>query len=297
MSFELAPRGPFSLADENEYFGGWPAFPGDERAVAMTFPVEGWRSSATVIVRQYASGGIGGEVHGAAHQAETAWRQALAVLSLDVDGSAFAEVGERDPVIGRLQKAYRAVRPVLFHSPYEAAACLILGHRISMRQARATREIMAQLLGDEVTVEGHPTRAFPQPRVLLEMTSFPGVTEEKIHRLNGIGRAALEGVLDRAHLRGLAVETALEELRGLEGVGPFTAQGILFRGAGLVDEVTDDEVTAQAVQRAYDLPDLPDRSEVLRIADGWRPFRTWCLVLLHIWLRREAGGPVRPTRS
>lgn len=297
MSFEILPQGPFSLADENEYFGGWPASPADDRAIAMTFPVEGWETSAAVTVRQYSSGSVGGEVHGAPHHAEAAWRQALAVLSLDVDAGAFAEVGERDQVIGRLQRSYRAVRPVLFHSPYEAAAGLIIGHRISMRQARATREVMAQLLGDEVKIDGHSMRAFPRPQVLVEMTSFPGVSEEKIHRLNGIGRAALDGTLDRAHLRALPVAAALEELRALEGVGPFTAQGILFRGAGLVDDVTDDEVTAQAVQRAYKLPDSPDHAAVLRIAESWRPFRTWCVVLLHIWLRREAGGPVRPARG
>jgi len=297
VTFEIEPRGPFSLADENEYFGGWPPFPADDRAVAMAFPVEGWQTSAAVIVRQYAGGSVSGDVQGARGHTEAAWQQALAVLSLDVDGSAFPAVGERDAVIGQRQSTYRSLRPVLFHSPYEAAASLIIGNRISMRQARATREIMAQLLGDEVIVDGHSMRAFPQPQALVELTSFPGVSEEKVRRLNGIGRAALEGTLDRARLRAQPVERALEMLRDLDGVGPFTAQGILFRGAGLVDELTDDDVTAQAVQLAYGLTSPPRRAEIVRIAEAWRPFRTWCMVMLHVWLRREAGGPVRPPRK
>ncbi|MFN2568529.1 MAG: DNA-3-methyladenine glycosylase [Candidatus Dormibacteria bacterium] len=287
MTFQCLPRGPFDLATENEYFGGWPPLPADDRAVAMAFPVEGWERSAAVILRQFSDGEVSGEVHGAAGHAERAWNQALAILSLDVDGTGFAEVGRRDPIIGRAQQAFRAVRPVLFHSPYEAAAGLILGHRISIRQARATREIMAQLLGDEVTVGAHTMHAFPKPQILEEMTSFPSVSQEKVQRLNGIGHAARQGMLDRGRLRAMPVEQALAELRTLEGVGPFTAQGVLFRGAGLVDDITDDETTAEAVQLAYGLHTRPTHDEVLGMAENWRPFRTWCLVLLHIWLRRQ----------
>jgi 3-methyladenine DNA glycosylase/8-oxoguanine DNA glycosylase len=69
--------------------------------------------------------------------------------------------------------------------------------------------------------------------------------------------------------------------------------GILLRGAGLVDEVTDDDVTKEAVQLAYKLSERPDQNEVLQIAEAWRPYRMWAIVLLHVWLRREMGGPHR----
>ncbi|GAC1332607.1 MAG: hypothetical protein NVSMB17_11950 [Candidatus Dormibacteria bacterium] len=45
--FEVTPSGPFDLENENRYFGGWPTVAG---AVAMAFPVEGWKSSAAVAV-------------------------------------------------------------------------------------------------------------------------------------------------------------------------------------------------------------------------------------------------------
>ena len=68
----------------------------------MAFPIEGWATSAAVLVRQAADGTVSGEVHGAPGQEEPAWKQALAVLSLDVDGTGFADVGRRDTVIGGL---------------------------------------------------------------------------------------------------------------------------------------------------------------------------------------------------
>ncbi len=79
-----------------------------------------------------------------------AWQQALATLSLDSEATGWPEVGQRDPVIGHLQQTYQFLRPVLFHSPYEAAAAFIIGHRISIQQGRAIRQAMAREIGENL---------------------------------------------------------------------------------------------------------------------------------------------------
>lgn len=150
---------------------------------------------------------------------------------------------------------------------------------------------MARELGEEIQVGQERLHAFPKPTVLVAMAAFPGLSAEKIERLHVVARAAMEGLLDRARLRAMPVVQALDALRALHGIGPFSAQGTLFRGAGLVDTVPDDDATKQAVQRAYTLERQPDHARVLEIADNWRPYRMWTTVLLHLWLRREAGGP------
>ena len=48
-SYRLRPDGPFSLANERRFFGDWLSVPSDPEAVAMAFPVEGWRGSAAVV--------------------------------------------------------------------------------------------------------------------------------------------------------------------------------------------------------------------------------------------------------
>src|SRR5207237_4653317 len=115
--------------------------------------------------------------------------------------------------------------------------------------------------------------AFPDPRTLLRMESFPGVPPVKVERLHAAARAALDGMLDRRRLRTLPEADALEQLRTLPGIGEFFAQGILMRGAGLVDAVTDDDLTPRAIQLLYELRERPDRAAVLDIAGRWRPFR------------------------
>ena len=282
--FEVLPQGPFDLETQAARFGGWPRL-GD--AIVMTFPVEGWRSSAAVVMRQREAT-IVGEVHGAADgNAEQAWRQALATVSLDADGRGFLEVGRRDPVIGRLQADYRNLRPVLFHSPYEAACAFLIGHRITILQTRRIRQRMAEEAGATIDVDGAPFTAFPDPHALLRLESFPGVAPAKIERLHQVARAALEGTLDRARLRSLPESEALQQLRTLPGIGEFFAQGILMRGAGLVDAVTDDDLTPRAIQLLYRLAERPDRAAVLQRAESWRPYRMWAVVLLNVWVRSQ----------
>ena len=69
------------------------------------------------------------------------------------------------------------------------------------------------------------------------------------------------------------------------------AQGILFRGAGSADAMTEDQMTRQAFKSAFDFSSLPDRQTVLRLAQPWAPYRMSGTVLLHVWYRREPGGP------
>src|SRR5207244_11263974 len=109
----------------------------------------------------------------------------------------------------------------------------------------------------------------------------------KSERLHAPARAALDGMLDRRRLRALPEADALEQLQTLPGIGPFFAQGILMRGAGLVDAVTDDDLTPRAIQLLYELRERPDHAAVLKRAEAWRPYRMWTVVLLNVWLRSQ----------
>ncbi|MEV0130616.1 hypothetical protein AB0H83_19400 [Dactylosporangium sp. NPDC050688] len=278
--------GPYDLARQNEYFGGWTQPVGDARTIVMAFPVEGWTHSAAVLLRQDTPGTVTGEVQGPA----AAWRQALEALSLDVDGSGYPQVGERDPVIGALQRRHAYLRPVLFHSPYEAACAFIIGHRLRIEQGRAIRQRMARAHGERFEVAGTTMHAFPSPQALLRLGAFPGVNEEKITRLHGVAEAALDGRLDRARLRSLPVAEALAGVKRLRGVGDFFAVAIVMRGAGLVDSLPGDELTRAGIQRWYDLPAPPSGAEVARLAQAWQPYRMWCSVLLHAAERRARAA-------
>jgi DNA-3-methyladenine glycosylase II len=263
----------------------------------MAFPVEGWKDSAVVTLWQTADRRVHGHVYGPSAVIEKAQEQALACLSLDVAAEDWPLVGERDGTIGDLQNKYRFLRPILFHSPYEAAAGFVIGHRTTIKQKQTMMQRISQELGKKIAIDDQVFHAFPDPRTLLALPKYNGLNELKIQRLHAVAEAALDGLLDRNSLRSLPPKEALAKLRSISGIGPFFAQGILHRGAGLTDEVTNDDLTQYAVQAAYKLPGLPNHDQVLEIAGVWKPFRMWATVLLHIWLRREVGLPKKRTFS
>jgi DNA-3-methyladenine glycosylase II len=109
-TFEIRPLGPFSLAAAQRFAGGFPAGIGGGGAagasIVMSFPVEGFASSAAVELHQAENGIVIGQTDARAADLPTVVRQAARSLSLDHDGSGWPAVGERDPVIGRLQQQY-----------------------------------------------------------------------------------------------------------------------------------------------------------------------------------------------
>jgi len=293
-SFVLAARGPFSLAASTRFLEGFSpaAYTGTAgQPLEMAFPVEGTWQTVGVRVREHPGGAECEVVSPAAPGREllAALRaQAARILSLDVDGSGFPAVGERDPVIGGLQRRYPGLRPVAFWSPYEAAAWAVIGQRIRIRQAAAIKAAMARQLGEPVSFGGHVVHAFPAPQRLADSTGVSGLPGRKPEWLRSVAVAALDGRLDASRLRAMPAEQALAELRQLPGIGDFSAELILLRGAAAPDEIPRHEPRlARAVALAYNLPQPPSAQELQRISGTWRPYRTWATLLLRTFLEDQ----------
>ncbi len=294
--FALSPRGPYALAASVRFLEGFaPAAYGGAAPghLHMAFVVNDGAAVAGVCVRDE-GGVVVGEIVGEADPGVVR-AQVARILSLDVDGSGFPAVGERDPVIGRLQARYPGLRPVLFYSPYEAAAWALIGHRIRIAQAARIKARMAEELGPAVTVHGERLHAFPGPARFADLDAVPGLTTQKVDRLRALACAAVGGALDAARLRALPVEDALVGLKELPGIGDFSAQLILLRGAGEPDYLpTAEPRLGRAVARAYGLDHPPSATDLADLAAAWRPYRTWATVLLRAMLEDEtheiAGG-------
>lgn len=99
------------------------------------------------------------------------------------------------------------------------------------------------------------------------------------------------GALNAAQLRSLGPERALDELQALPGIGPFSAELVLLRGAGEADHLPAAEPRLQrAVALAYGDERKATRAEVAQRAERWRPYRTWVAVLLRSALEDETGA-------
>ena len=289
--FELRPFGPYSFRASVRFLEGFApaAYEGNEEGhLHLAFVADGGEDVAGVCVREE-GGVILGEVSGGAG-VDVVRKQVERILSLDVDGGAFPEVGRRDPVVGRLQARYPGLRPVCFHSPYEAAAWALIGQRIRIVQAAKIKDRMAGELGPTVEVHGEKMHAFPGPKRLETLNTFPGLTTRKVEYLRHLGRAAGKGKLDATCLRSLPERDALAHLQQLPGIGPFSASLILLRGAGTPDLLPASEPRlGRAVAMAYDLETPPTPEDLQRLSHNWHPYRTWVVLHLRAMLEDETG--------
>ncbi len=288
--FEITPRGPFSLAASATFLGSF--VPAAYKAAATTdhlhlaFVVDGSEQAVGVCLREE-DGTVIGEMFGEADK-DVVRKQVVRILSLDVDGSAFPTVGEHDPIVGSMQARYPGLRPVCFYSTYEAGAWILISHRIRITQAARLKARIAEAIGDEVDIHGEREHAFPAPTRLLQLESFPGLFGRKIEYLHHLAEATIEGRLDAAHLRSLPQEEALEALQQLPGIGIFSAEHILLRGAGDPDYLTLNEPRLpRAVAMVYNLKAELSNEELRAISEGWRPYRTWVTFLLRHMLEDE----------
>jgi DNA-3-methyladenine glycosylase II len=278
---ELTPRGPFSLA-EAAAFGFGPRDPEEGGAMRLAFARDDLEGHAGVVVRQAADGDVRLELHGDGDPSAVA-RQVARVLSLDQDGEAWLEVGRRDPVIGGLQARFPGLRPVLFHSPYEAAAWSVISARRGRAQGNATRRRVAEALGATFELAGRELHAFPVPERLLEVRPDGGLTAERVDRLHGVARAALVGDLDPGRLAAMDPTEAMAAVQELKGLGPFYSALVVVRAVGLTDVLPVEEKRSRAAAAAaYGLDAPPDEAGYAELAEAWRPFRTWATVLLRV---------------
>ena len=205
--------------------------------------------------------------------------QVARVVSADHDGVAYAALCAADPVLARLHAVAPGFRPALFHSAYEALVWAVLSARRSRAQAIPLRLRLGEQLGRSFVLAGRPTVAVPTPARLRELTALPGLPAERVPRLHAIAEAAAEGRLDTGRLRALPPEVAAAELRRLPGIGPFYATLVVVRALGHADgPATEESHGQQAVARLYGLDAGVDAGALARLAEGWRPFRTWVQV-------------------
>lgn len=288
----ITPHGPFSLAASGRFLEGFaPArYPGHapDGVIRLAFPADDGHSAAGAAVRQAADGTVLADLTGDAEPA-AARAQLARIFSLDTDGTGFAQVAGADPVVAVLAARYPGLRPVCFGSPYEAAAWAVIGHRIRIIQAAAIKQRIAEQHGQHLTVAGAPLAAFPAPRVLQAMARIPGLPEVKAERLRALADAALAGDLDAARLRAMAPADALAHLRTLPGIGPFSAELILIRGAGHPDLFPASERRLHAAMAdAYHL-DNPGPGQLADLAARWTPYRSWVALLLRTHLEETTG--------
>ena len=255
-------------------------------------PVEGTEASVAAELWQDADGVVRGRTDAPAELLPALIRQASRSLSLDHDGTGWPAVGDRDPLIGGLQREYDYLRPVCFYSAYEAATSFVIGQRISRRQSATIKRDSPSGSGIARPSPGRRCPPFPGRRGCSSCARHGGSTPRRCAGCTVSPPPPSTAGWTRRSSAPRRPADALAALQALPGVGPFTANGVLYRGCGLADGLPGaDELGKDVIRDLYGI-DAVTGADVERMAEAWRPYRMWAVVLLRMAWTRRSGGEV-----
>jgi len=285
-TFTIVPGGPFSLHESALFGFGQRESANWDGVMRMAFCLDDLVTQVGVAAAQDGDG-VHCTVVGS-ERVDQVRAQVARVLSLADDAAGYIDVGRRDPVVARLLAAAPGLRPPLFYSAYEAAAWAVLSSRRPHGQMVELRRRLNEAYGMTFDVAGQPLASFPTPEQLLAVKEFPGLPEIKLARLHGVAQAALDGWLDTDRIRETDPARAMVDLQRIAGIGPFYSALIVIRASGVRDVLPGDEPRARDLaRRLYGLASVPTPAEFEVLAERWRPWRTWVVVLM-----RAAGNRI-----
>ena len=197
-------------------------------------------------------------------------------LSLDDDLKPFYELGSKDPDFAPIVERLYGYHQVKFLSAFECGCWAVLTQRNAMPTARKMKAELARRYGGSIEIEGATHWAFPEPDRLAavppeELGAIAG-NERKGEYMSALARAFSS--VSEEFLRSAPYEQTEAWLRGIKGVGEWSATFIMLRGLGRTERVPFSERrVVEAAFRVYARGRFLREEDIRRIAEGYGPWQ------------------------
>ena len=227
-------------------------------------------------------------------EAEPALATVRRMLGVERDLSAFHRRARSIPWLAPLAQRMRGLKPPRYPGLFEACANAILFQQVSLHAASAIMRRMILALGTPIEFDGVPLVVFPSVQRFLgaddDVLRAAGLSAGKLATLRRAGEAVASGALTEAMLDERTSAAAALMLRGIKGIGPWTAAVILLRGLGRLDVFPggDSGVAANLALVAGGDVDAAEAAGMLGSQRGMLYFN---LLLARLEARGEIGRP------
>ncbi|WP_187672909.1 DNA-3-methyladenine glycosylase family protein [Zestomonas carbonaria] len=201
------------------------------------------------------------------------------MFDLDRDPAAIAAHLGRDPQLAALLARAPGLRLPAAFDPFEQAVRAIVGQQVAVKAAVTITGRLVQRLGEPLAEppDAEPMRLFPTPQALaadpLDNIGMPG---KRVQTLRHFAEAVASGELELSVSDG--VETLVERLCALPGIGPWTAEYIALRAFGEADAFPTADLGLLKAP-LWGAGGIDPRSLAAR-AEAWRPWRAYAAVYL-----------------
>ena len=186
-----------------------------------------------------------------------------------------------DPVLRELIDAHPDFHPRAWLEelpPLDAFGTLIfqvIGQQLSVASTRAILAHLEERFGGSM----------PSPQQLVdagpEELRASGMSHRKAETLRDLAERFVDGRLSDAALAAMSDEEVEATLTEVPGIGPWTAHGFLLIGLDRPDVLLPGDLALRhVVQRLYGFDHLPSETEMLQVAEPWRPYRSLAVSFL-----------------
>ena len=179
-------------------------------------------------------------IDGDAQNTDARSRLVRRMLGVDRDLAHFDHAAARHTMAEAAGGRMRGVRPPRYPTLWEACVNAIVFQQISLHAASAIMRRLIVALDPPLDSEGVSTLCLSDRRSACmgaddDVLRAAGLSSGKLSTLRRVGEALAAGALDEAMLEERASPAAAALLRGIKGIGPWTATVILLRGLGRLD--------------------------------------------------------------
>ncbi|MGC2789472.1 MAG: hypothetical protein WA547_05380 [Thermoplasmata archaeon] len=219
-------------------------------------------------------------------------RAARELFSLDHPLEQFYAQVRREPVLRGSERRFRGLRLPRDASVYEALLHAIVGQQLSVRAANSIQRRLFERVGSSLDVGGIEVPCVPPPSRLgalapAELRSV-GMSGGKATALRTLAAWARGRPPTTGELASMSLPDAVDALDRLPGVGRWTAENALLRGAGRTDIFVAGDLGIRVALEEYGVlertrPESEVRSWAEHHYPGWGSYAT-----LYLWRKLTA---------
>jgi DNA-3-methyladenine glycosylase II len=159
-------------------------------------------------------------------------------------------------------------------NPYESLVEAIITQQLSGKAADSISARFREIYG-----------RFPKPADVLKTSDVKlrkaGLSYMKVSYIKDLSSRVESKEIRLSYMKNLTDEEVIEQLTKVRGIGRWTAEMFLIFSLGRQDVLpVGDLGLKKGIQRLYSLSELPEKEEMEKIAERWRPYRsvaTWYL--------------------
>lgn len=162
----------------------------------------------------------------------------------------------------------------LTKNPYESLVEAIITQQLSAKAADSISARFRAIYGK-----------FPKPADVIGTSDAKlrkaGLSYMKVSYIKDLSKKVESKEIRLAYMKNLSDEEVVVQLTQVKGIGRWTAEMFLIFSLGRLDVLpVGDLGLRKGIKNLYSLEELPEKEQIERIAEKWRPYRsvaTWYL--------------------